>query len=120
ELRPDRRPAPARPARRRGDQPVCPSDPIRRTGDRVKASPIRVPNERIGCTLHDPLARESLNSATDDSHALAFLSPKALGDLVAFASLPPPSLDTFPHDQRQHRQGSYRIRPPPAEHRVKP
>ena len=34
---------------------------------------------------------------------------------IAFASLPPPSLDPLSHDQRQHRQRGYRIGPPPAE-----
>src|SRR6266550_6710216 len=42
-----------------------------------------------------------------------------LGNL-AFATLPPPSLDAFSYDQRQHRQRGYRIRPPPAEHRIQP
>src|SRR2546421_6648828 len=33
-------------------------------------------------------------------------------------TLPPPSLDPLAHDQGQHRQRRYCIRPPPPEHRV--
>src|SRR6266581_2091709 len=37
---------------------------------------------------------------------------------TAIGTLWPPRLDPFAHDQRQHRQGGYRIGPPPAEHGV--
>src|SRR5438046_6556071 len=33
------------------------------------------------------------------------------------SALRPPSLDPFAHDQGKHRKSSYRIGPPPAEHR---
>src|SRR5438094_4285826 len=34
------------------------------------------------------------------------------------SALRPPSLDPFAHGQGKHRKSSYRIGPPPAEHRV--
>src|SRR2546422_11114321 len=37
---------------------------------------------------------------------------------LAYASLSPPSLEPFPHDQRKHRQRSHGIGPPPSERRV--
>src|SRR2546422_10226201 len=37
-----------------------------------------------------------------------------------YASLSPPSLEPFPHDQRKHRQRSYGISPPPTQHGVQP
>src|SRR2546425_9133915 len=39
---------------------------------------------------------------------------------LPFASIAPPRLDPFAHDQRQHPQRGDRIGPPPAERRIQP
>src|SRR2546430_16700676 len=48
---------------------------------------------------------------------VAQITHQAADSSSLFAGIPPARLYTLPHDQRQHRQRSYEIDPPPANHR---
>src|SRR6266849_9407364 len=83
-------------------------------------SPNRAETQRpaLGCAGRAGLRIES--STTE----LRWRPPNLVGGCSmrysAFGRFPPPRLDPFTREQRQHRKRGYRIGPPPAQHGVQP